>query len=132
MGTAHATVPPIFWEVVFVGFVRKHEQSKKGVIKELFSEIGGISYDITGRKDKKIFKRYEKFEKSWLMTKKGHHKFWAWKWIFFLKRRHSEILFYEIFSRPPKLGAYVNARDWQVSGLHLDYCGTPSPAVPDG
>ena len=28
--------PPIFWEVVFVGCVRKHEQSKKGVVKELF------------------------------------------------------------------------------------------------
>ena len=32
--------PPIFWEVVFVGCGLKHEQSKKGVIKELFSEIG--------------------------------------------------------------------------------------------
>ena len=40
VGTAHASVPPIFSEVLFVGCVRKCEQSKKGVIKELFSEIG--------------------------------------------------------------------------------------------
>ena len=38
-GTAHASVPPIFLEVVFVGCARKYEQSKKGVIKELFFEI---------------------------------------------------------------------------------------------
>jgi len=39
-GTAHAFVSPIFWEVMFVRRARKHEQSKKGIIKELFSEIG--------------------------------------------------------------------------------------------
>ena len=34
------TVPQNMRKVVFVGCARKHEQSKKGVIKELFSEIG--------------------------------------------------------------------------------------------
>jgi len=51
--TAHASVPPICGEVAFVRCARKHEESKKGVIKELFSEIGFFSgeervvYDIT-------------------------------------------------------------------------------------
>ena len=34
LGTAHASVPPIFLEVVFVGCARKHEQREKGVINE--------------------------------------------------------------------------------------------------
>ena len=43
---------------MFVGCARKHEQSKKDVVKELFSEIGvflvkkgSIKYDITSSKD---------------------------------------------------------------------------------
>ena len=37
------------------------------------------------------------------MTKKGHQKFWLWKWKFFPKKRHSEILVREkFFLRPPK------------------------------
>jgi len=56
---------------VFVGCVRKQEQSKKSVSKELFSEIGvfdrfsceeRVVYEITGSKD---------------MGRKGHQKFWA-------------------------------------------------------
>ena len=50
----------------------------------------------------------ENHEKSrnhgrWL--KKSHHKFWARKLKKIPKKRHSEILVCEIFSRPPKLDA---------------------------
>jgi len=46
-----------------------------------------------------------KIWKTWSMTKKkGHQKFSAWKWTFFLKKRHSEILVRENFFHPPKLG----------------------------
>ena len=52
---------------MFVGCVRKHEQSKKGVIKELFSENRGFSceerviYDITGSKDMENVETDRKF-----------------------------------------------------------------------
>ena len=102
-GTAHASVPPIFWAVVFVGSVQKHEQSKKGVIKELFYEIGVF----LARKWSYMTLHQQKIRKilngRWL--KKGHQKFGAWKWKCFPIKRHSEILVCNIFSRPPKLGA---------------------------
>ena len=58
--------PLIFWEVVFVWFARKHEQSKKGVIKELFSEIGvflvkkGLYTTLQAEKIWKISKKIRK------------------------------------------------------------------------
>ena len=54
-GTAHASVPPIFWEVVSVGCVRKHEVSKKVSSRNYFLKIffsrKRVIYDITGSKD---------------------------------------------------------------------------------
>jgi len=49
VGTAHASVPPMFWEVVLSdareSTNRVKSRVKKGVIKEFFSEIVVI-YDI--------------------------------------------------------------------------------------
>ena len=76
-------------------FCRQHEQSKKGVIKELFSEIGVFLVKLQTAKIWKILKKIGQIRKSWSV--KMEH--------FFRKKRHSEILVCEIFSRSPKLGA---------------------------
>jgi len=62
---------------VFVGRVRKHEQSKeKGVIKELLFEIGvflvkkGSYTTLQIAKIWNILKKIRKIRKSWSMTKK--------------------------------------------------------------
>jgi len=47
-------------------------------------------------------------------TKKGHRKFWAWKWEFVPKKRHSEILVWEIFSHP-QTRRHVSAYDFKSS-----------------
>ena len=49
---AHASVPPIFWEVVFVGCARKHEQSEKRCHRWIILLNRGISrQDMTHSKD---------------------------------------------------------------------------------
>jgi len=64
---------------VFVGCARKHEQSKKVVTNELFSEIGffreeRVIYDIRKSLENlghgKSLKKLGKIRKSWSMTKK--------------------------------------------------------------
>ena len=59
----------------------------------------------------KIWEKIGKIWKTWSIAKKGQQKFWAWKWKFFLQKRHSEILVCEIFSRPPKTRRQVSAYD---------------------
>src|SRR6218665_408027 len=88
---------------------------KKGVIKELFSEIWvflvkkGSYTTLQIAKIWKILKKIGKIRKSWSMTKNKIKKviknFGRENGNFFLKKRHSEILVCEIFSRLPKLGA---------------------------
>ena len=61
--------------------VRKYELSKKGVMKEFFSEIEVFRQEkaIYQISDNKLRDR----QKIRLMTKKGHQKFSALKWTFF-------------------------------------------------
>ena len=64
--TAHASVPPIFWEIVFVGCAQKHEQSKKwchqGIIfwNRGFSREEGSHMTLHAVKIWKIWKKYRK------------------------------------------------------------------------
>ena len=61
-----------------VGCARKYEQSKKGVIKEFFSEIvvflvrNGSYTTFNIVKIRKIWEKNWKIWKIWSMTKKGH------------------------------------------------------------
>ena len=95
-GMAHASVPPIFREVVFVGGMQKHEQSKKrchqGIIfwNRGFSREEMVIYDIM-------------------------------KWKFFPKKRHSEILVCEIFFRLPHTRRQVSVYGFFVAFLTDNY-----------
>jgi len=70
-----------------VGCAGKYEQSKKGVIKEFFSEIVAFlvrkgsytTFNIV--KKGKIWEKKGKIRKTWAMTKKSHQKFFG-------KKRH--------------------------------------------
>src|SRR6218665_370726 len=95
--------PPNILRSSVVGCPRKYKQSKKGVIKEFFSEIVVFLVkkgSCTTFNTVKIWK----IRKTWSMTKKGHQKFLACKWTFFPKKPHSKILVLEKFFCPPKLG----------------------------
>jgi len=54
-GTAHAPVLPLLRSSV-VGWARKYEQSKKGVMEELFSETGASLVKKGSKYDRKIGK----------------------------------------------------------------------------
>src|SRR6218665_984493 len=94
---------------------------KKGVIKELFSEIvvflvrkgSYTTFNIV--KMRKIWEKKGKIRKTWSMTnKKGHQKFWPWKWKFFPKKtviQKSEILDREKIFRLPQTRRQVSASD---------------------
>src|SRR6218665_4171128 len=90
-----------------VGCARKYEQSKKGVIKELFSEIvvflvkKGTYTTFNTVKILKIWKKKGKIRKTW---SKVIRNFGGENGNFF-EKPHSEILVREKFFRPPKHGA---------------------------
>ena len=77
-----------------VGLARKHEQSKKiGIVKEFFS---GIVFFLVKKgsyttfytvKIRGILKKRINIRKTWWLKKKGHQKFWAWKWAFFSEKK---------------------------------------------
>ena len=81
--TAHASVPTNILRSSVVGRARKYEQSKKGVVKEFFSEIVVFlvkkgSYTTFNRvKIRRIWKKKGKIRKIWSMTKKSHKNFRA-------------------------------------------------------
>jgi len=64
---------------------------KKGIVKELFSEIvvflvkKGSYMTFNTVKIRRIWEKKGKIRRTWWMTKKGHQNFWAWKWKFFRK-----------------------------------------------
>ena len=66
-----------------------------------------VIYDIehSRLKDTENLGKERESPKTWSMTKKSHQKFWPWKWKFFPKKGHLEILVREKIFRPPKLGA---------------------------
>src|SRR6218665_2929853 len=84
--------------------MRKHEQSKKGVVKELFSEIGvflvkkGSNTTLQAAKIWKI----GKIRKSWSMTKNRSSEIFAVKMEFFFLKKPS---WSAKFFPSPKLGA---------------------------
>jgi len=92
-GTAHASVPPIFWEVYYmysvVGCARKHEQSKKRCF--LVRNGSYTTFNIVNIRK--------------IMGKKGHEKFLSWKRKFFRKNLIQKSWSAKKVFRPPKLGA---------------------------
>jgi len=78
--------PPNILRSSFVGCARKHEQSEKSCnqwiifLNRGFSREERVMYGMT------LWKETRKIRKSWSMTKKGHQKFWTWKWRFVPKR----------------------------------------------
>src|SRR6218665_1005754 len=82
------------------GCLSDAHKCKKGVIKELFSEIG-------------FFRGFHAKK-----GQKGRQKFWAFKWKFFTEKSHSEISVCEFFSRPPKLGARSPPMSLSKAHLH--------------
>jgi len=87
---------------------------KKGVNKELFSEIGvslvkkGSYTTLEAAKIWKILKKIKDRKNSKIIVddqKKLIRNFGRENGKCFSKKRHSEILVCEIFSHPPKLGA---------------------------
>ena len=85
-GTAHASVHPIFWEVMFSDERESTKRVKNGVTKELFSDIGVFSlrkghrclYDISHSKDMENLKkdREKKSENHGRWLKNCHQTFW--------------------------------------------------------
>src|SRR6218665_3571224 len=99
-----------------VGCAGKYEQSKKGVIKEFFSEIVAFlvkkgsytTFNIV--KKGKIWEKKGKIRKTWSMTKKRSSEiFGRENGNFFRRKRHSEILIREKNFRPPQIRLQVSA-----------------------
>jgi len=111
-GTAHALVPPIFWEVVlWDGRERSNRvknRCRQGILflNSAFPCEEKDIYDILHNKDTENLKRV-KIRKTWSMTKKkGHQNFWPWKWKFVVPKNVIQKFWStKIFFRPPKLGA---------------------------
>ena len=103
---------PHYFENSVVGCARMYEQSKKrchqGIIfwNRVFSHEERVSYTTFRRvkiwKSEKDRENLENTVGRWL--KKGHQKFWAWKWEMFPKKRQSEFRnlgLQNLFPSPP-------------------------------
>ena len=99
---AHASVPPIFGEVVLRGAGKKYEVTKKG-------KKGDMWYIADLRQAKNPKRR--------LTTKKGHKKFSALKWKF-VPKKSFENLFREIFLFP-KLDAKSPPMALRMPRIHV-------------
>src|SRR6218665_632354 len=108
-GTAHASVTPDILRSSVVGCARKYEQSKKGVIKEFFSEIVVVlvrkgSYTTLNivKDTENLGKERGKIRKTWSMSKKKViRNFGCENENFFRKNVIQKSWSAKIFRRPP-------------------------------